>query len=172
MSMSKPVAVALAFLALPGVAFAQTERRCISPDENEAVTGYIMPALVTELGKKCAPQLGAGSWLGANGAELQRRLQPVADGAWPQARLAAERVGGNPIPGEGTAGEVARAALAPVAAAGIAAGFDANGCRLADRLLGELAPLPPENLVGVMALFLELGIAENPEVPFMVCRAV
>ena len=42
---------------------------------------------------------------------------------------------------------------------------------MADRLLAELAPLPPENLAGVMALFLEIGIAENEDVPFRVCPA-
>ena len=168
--MPRTFAAALAFLALPGLANAQEPRRCISVAQNEAVTGYILPPLVSELARFCASHLGDDAYLPANAAALQQRLRPLAEAAWPAARTAVERISGSAIPADGVAGEVVRAAIAPAVASSVAAGFDANGCRVTDRLLAELAPLPAENLVGVMALFLEIGVADKDKAQFKVCR--
>ncbi len=161
-----------ATLALASSAAAQSQQRqCITPGENEAVVAYVMPELIGALETRCASALPANAFLKTRSGPLQRKLEPQADRAWPRARNAAQRFAGTSLPVEGRFENIAKSAIAPTAALAIARGFDAERCRIADRLLAELAPLPPQNLAGVMALFLELGIAERGDVPFRVCRA-
>lgn len=165
--MLKTVLPALVILALPSVAVAQTARPCISVAENEAVVGYILPSLVTKLASRC----GAGApYLRANGARVAATLQANSDTRWAAARVAAQRVSGNAIPATGAGGRIAQAALGPALADGIAGGFETKNCAVTDRMMEQLAPLPAENLAGVLALFLEVGIAENDKVPYRVCR--
>ncbi len=170
--MIRKLAAATCLLATCTTAAAQTPARpCISPNENEALVAYAMPDLIGALEMRCARSLPANAFLGTRSAALQRKLTPQADKAWPRARKAAQRFAGPNIPVDGPFESVAKAALAPAAAAMIAQSFDAERCRIADRLLAELAPLPPENLTRVMALFLELGSAQSDKVPFRVCEA-
>ncbi|MBD59314.1 MAG: hypothetical protein CL808_04235 [Citromicrobium sp.] len=167
---SPTYSLAACLLTASTTAHAET-RPCITPEENEAVVAYVMPDLIGALKTRCGPSLARGAFLTTRSAALQRKLEPQSDRAWPRARNAAQRFAGTSLPVEGRFEGVAKAALAPAAALAIAQGFDAEQCRIADRLLAELAPLPPENLAGVMALFLEVGIAENADVPFRVCDA-
>ena len=168
--MFRKIAAATCLLAISSTAVAQTQARpCISAAENEAVVAYVMPDLIGAIENRCGRVLPADAFLGTGSAALQKRLQPQSDRAWPRARKAAQRITGTPMPVEGPLANIAKSALAPAAALSIAQGFDAERCRIADRLLAELAPLPPENLARVMALFLELGSATSEDVPFRVC---
>lgn len=170
--MIRTFAAAACLFAASTTAAAQTQQRpCISPAENEAVVAYVMPDLIAALETRCARALPGNAFLGSRSGALQQKLEPQADRAWPRARNAAQRFAGTSLPVEGRFENIAKAAIAPAAALAIARGFDSERCRIADRLLAELAPLPPENLAGVMALFLELGIAEKEDVPFRVCSA-
>lgn len=165
--MLKPVLPALALLALPTATVAQTTRPCISAAENEAVVGYILPSLVTKLAARC----GTGApWLRANGARVAASLSANSDASWGVARQAAGRVVGSPIPSDGAAGRIAQAAIGPALADGIAGAFETKNCATADRLIEQLSPLPPRNLAGALALVVELGVAENTQVPYRVCR--
>lgn len=171
--MIRSLAAAVCMFAASTTAMAQTPqpRPCITPAENEALVAYVMPDLIDALESRCASSLPSRTFLGTRSAALQKKLEPQADRAWPRARNAAQRFAGTRLPADTRFESVAKAALAPAAATLIARGFDGDQCRMADRLLAELAPLPPENLAGVMALFLEIGIAENQDVPFRVCPA-
>jgi hypothetical protein len=170
--MIRQLAPLACLLSASTTAAAQTPARpCISPAENEALVAYVMPELVGALEQRCAGALPAQPFLGTRSASLKTRLAPQAQRAWPRARKVAQRLAGSRLPVDGPFEGVAKAALAPAAATMIARGFDGERCRIADRLLAELAPLPPENLARVMALFLEVGSAERDEVPFRVCPA-
>ena len=168
--MIRKLAAATCLLAASTTAAAQTQSRpCITPAENEAVVAYIMPDLIGALETRCARALPADAFLGTRSASLKRKLEPQAQKAWPQAKKSVQRFAGLGMPIDGPFESVTKAALGPAAATLIAQGFDGEQCRIADRLLAELAPLPPENLARVMALFLELGSAQNDKVPFRVC---
>jgi len=168
--MIRSAAAAVCLFAASTTAMAQTqERPCISPAQNEALVAYALPNLIGALETRCARSLPGTAFLGTRSTALQKKLEPQAERAWPRARDTAQKLAGTRLPVDSRFESVARAALAPAAAAMIARSFDAERCRIADRLLAELAPLPPENLAGVMALFVELGIEENAEVPFKVC---
>ena len=160
-------ALCLAATALPTAAIAQTPRPCVSVAENESVVGYILPSLVDKLATRCG---AASPYLRANAPRLAAALQPGSEASWAAARVAAQRVSGQSIPSGGTAGRIAQAALGPALAEGIAGGFETKNCGAVDRLMAQLAPLPTKNLTAVMALFLELGLAENEKAPYRVCR--
>ena len=71
------LALAAAMFALPAAAMAQSadKRPCITPDQNEAVTAYVMPSLATEMARKCAPSLGQRSYLVTNAQRLSQKWQ-------------------------------------------------------------------------------------------------
>ena len=165
--MLKTILPTLAILALPTAAVAQTARPCISVAENEAVVSYILPSLVTKIAAKCGTN---APYLARQGKRLAASLIANSDAAWTPARVAAARVTSQTVPADGAGGRIAKAAVGPALADGIAGGFNAKACATTDRLMEQLAPLPTENLAGVLALFLELGIADNDKVPYRVCR--
>lgn len=157
---------ALACAALPASAVAQ-EQRCVTRAESRAVVAHLMPALLTSVQKRCATQLDPASFLNREGQRLARALQPQSQASWPAARRALERQGGNPLPDNEALLNFGRQAIAD----GVANSLDADRCRLTDELLGQLAPLPAQNLANVFALFLEAGLRENKNSPLKVCEA-
>ena len=167
------LALTAALLALPAAATAQTAdtRPCITPAQNEAVTAYVMPALATEMARKCAPTLGSDAYLVTNAQRLAQKWQAGADRAWPTARTVVTKLAGIPLaPGSGGDG-FAKMVLAPALAGKIAYEMDAQACAVTDRLLQQIEPLPAKNLASVLALMLEVGAGQQAQVPYRVCRA-
>ena len=166
------LALIAAMLAFPAAATAQTasSRPCITPDQNEAVTAYVMPSLAIEMARKCAPVIGANAYLVTNAPRLSQKWQAGADRAWPTARTVVTKLAGIPLaPGSGGDG-FAKMVLAPALAGKIAYEMDAQACAVTDRLLQQLEPLPAKNLASVLALMLEVGAGQQAEIPYRVCR--
>lgn len=164
------LALSAAMLALPVAASAQTSRPCVTPDQNEAVTAYVMPSLATEMARKCTPTIGANAYLATNAQRLAQKWQPGADRAWPTARGVVTKLGNIPlVPGSGGDG-FAKMVLAPALAGKIAFEMDAQACAVTDRLLQQLEPLPAQNLASVLALVLEVGADSQAQMPYRVCR--
>lgn len=157
---------AVSCASLPAAAVAQ-EKRCISRAESRAVVAHLMPNLLLSAQKRCAPQLGAGSYLAGNASRLAERLRPLSQQNWPAARTALERQSGTALPANEALLDFGRQAIAE----GVANGMDANACRLTDDLLQQLAPLPPQNFANVFALFLEAGLNNSKDAPLRVCEA-
>lgn len=160
------VLAAVACAGLPASAMAQ-DKRCVSRAESQAVVAHLMPSLLGSVQKRCAAQIGTGSYLATRGSALADRLTPLSRAAWPEAKLALERQGGQPLPDNEAILNFGRQAIAD----GVANGMDANACRFTDQLLTQLAPLPPENLTNVFSLFLEAGINNSKDSPLRVCEA-
>ncbi len=166
MKIAAPLVALAAAIALPTAAIAQ-KAQCVSREESRAVVANLMPTLIASTARKCASQLGADSYLAANGERLGRSLTPHAEAAWPEARATIARLGGNILPDNPALVDLGRIALAE----GIAGRLDASTCGLVDTLTRELAPLPPENFANVFALFLEAGLNEEPNATLKVCPA-
>ena len=162
-------ALAATALALPTAA--QTPRPCISEAQSRATIAYIMPSLATELARKCAASLPEGAYLTTRAARLASEWTPASERAWPLARGVVAKLGNIPIPPGSGAEQFAKTVVGPAAAGAIARDFDPKACAATDRLMAELEPLPPENVAGVLALFLELGAEQNKQLPFRVCPA-
>lgn len=166
LSRSLPAALAgAATLALPLSASAQTN--CISRAESQAVVAHLMPNLIQSVGNHCAGVISGYTYLGAQGPALAQNLTPLSRRAWPAARDALERQSGNRLPDNEGILNIGRVAITD----GIARGMDRNACQVVDQLVEQLAPLPPENLSNVFALFLEAGINNDPNSALRVCDA-
>lgn len=161
------ILTALACASLPAAAIAQ-DKRCISRAESQAMVAHLMPSLVTSVQKRCAPQIGSGSYLAAQGSVLAGRMTPLSRATWPEAKRALERQSGTPLPDNEALLNFGRQAIAE----GVANRMDSKTCRVVDNLMEQLAPLPPRNLANVFALFLEAGINNSKDAPFRVCEEV
>lgn len=157
---------AIACLGLPAAAIAQ-DKRCISRAESQAVVAHLMPNLLTSTAKRCGTSLGATSYLVRDGSRLATKMTPQAQANWPAAKRALERQSGTALPDNPALLDFGRQAIAD----GVANKMDANGCRMVDQLLEQLAPLPAANLSRVFALFLEAGVNNSKEAAFRICDA-
>ncbi len=155
---------ALACAALPAASIAK-DAECVSRAESQAVVAHLMPNLVKSTAKRCVSRLGADAYLADNAAGLERDLSPLSRQAWPRAKRALERRSGTALPDNDAILEIGRMAITE----GIASELDAGKCGMVDELLEQLAPLPPENLARVFALFLETGLNNTKDAPFKVC---
>ena len=153
-------------LALPfAAALPAAAQSCISRAESQAVVAHLLPDLVESVERRCVPILGRGTFLEAQGGRLADSSRPLSSRAWPAARQALERQSGSRLPDEGFILDIGRRAITD----GIADGMDGEACRVTDELLAQLAPLPPENLANVFALFLEQGLNGDPDSALRVC---
>lgn len=168
MSFAKPLATAVAALAVGAMpASAVAQERCITRAENRAVVSHLMPNLIDSVSVKCARSLGGGSFLAQNGDMLASDLEPLSRQSWPAAKTALERQSGNPLPDNEAILDFGRKAIAD----GVANGMNAESCNVVDQLMEQLAPLPPENMANVFALFLEAGLNSNEDSQLKVCEA-
>ncbi len=156
--------LAVTALTMPVTAIAQ-DARCISRDESRAVVANLMPELIANSGRHCAAQIGDQTFLARNADELGRSLSPHAKSAWPAARAALERLGGNPLPDNAALLDLGRNALAT----GIVGNLDADSCGMVNTLVEQIAPLPAENFANVFALFLEAGMNADENAALRVC---
>ena len=157
-------ALALGAAAALAPALASAQGSCISRAESQAVVAYLMPDLVDQAAKRCAPLLGP-SYLGERGGALADRMTPLSRAAWPDAKRALERQSGTALPDGGILVDIGRVAIAE----GIVRELDGESCAVLDPMLAHLDPLPPENLANVFALFLEAGMNGDPDSDLRVC---
>lgn len=161
------LALSLAALALPSAAIAQ-QARCIPQDESRAVVAYLLPDIIDSAAMRCATQLRGSTYLGSQSGRLVADLRPLATQSWPQAKVALEdHVIGSELPDNPAILEMGRKAIAD----GVTGQLDPQACSTVDRLVAEIAPLPPENFANVFALFLELGLNSDKDGQLKICPA-
>ncbi len=163
--MLKTLLAATASVSLAVSATAADNRICISEAENEALVANLLPSLLTQVERRCTPMLGGG-YLAANGDALADELSAYGQASEATTVTVFERVLRTDLPRDPALLDAGRTMMA----AGIAASLDERACETIDRLTASLAPLPAENFASVFALFLEMGIADNKDVPWRVCR--
>ncbi|MGB7420194.1 MAG: hypothetical protein WA918_13540 [Erythrobacter sp.] len=160
------LAMGLAALALPASAIAQ-DTHCIAQSESRAVVANLLPDMIRATASACRTDLPRGAYLPANADRLATSLTPLAEASWSQARGTYETIIGSELPDSPELIAFGRMALAD----GIARELDAQACDTVDRLVAQIAPLPPENFANVFALFLELGANNSADSPLRICAA-
>jgi hypothetical protein len=141
------VAVALAAALTSAPAMAQT--RCLTETDAESIALVAMPDIVRGAGIVCAARLPAASLVRQTGGPFLDKYQAAADRAWPGARAAIVKLSDPAIDlllGSDYARPLLTAALAPLLVGRIAP----KDCGTIDHLLTLLAPLPPQNMAGVI----------------------
>ncbi|WP_126174873.1 hypothetical protein [Tsuneonella rigui] len=157
--MKKLAAIAAAAaLFLPATAQAEE----MSPAAVQAAVRYSLPHLLSGVRASCGPKLSANGYLATQGDALLARFSQGSEAAWPAAKTALMQLGAKEEKGMGAMlGQMPDSALKPFVDATIstmvATKLKPENCGDVERGLELLAPLPPENIAGLVGFVIEMA---------------
>lgn len=147
---------ALALLATPATA----QRRCVTDAEAESLALVALPEIIRDTGRVCAARLPATSLIARPGSDLIARYQAAADQAWPAAKQAIGQLS-DPAVEMLLQSDYARPVIASVVVPQIVGRIDLADCGTIDRLVTQIAPLPPKNTASVVVTVLRYVQADR-----------
>ena len=148
----------LALIALLAAAPPQAAQRpCVTHAQLEALALFALPPVLDAVAAKCGPSLPAQAYLLNGGRTLSQSLGAESAAHWAGASAAMQVVTGETPPG--VSAETMRGLIRDMAASELK--LKPEECVRIDHLGELLAPLPPANLAGVVAMLAELGIASD-----------
>ena len=175
----RTLAAAVTLVALPAQAGAQAAAApCLTEAEVRALATFAMPSALDGLIKNCSTHVGDAGFMTRSGSALVADYAANKDAAWPLARKAFFRLGGDKD--KDSAEMIAKLpdeALQPfvegMIGGMVGAKLKPEQCRLADKMMRLLAPLPPENMVELLGTVVELATAGEKAAPggFSVCKS-
>ena len=145
-------------LCSPSPALAQT--RCVSTAEAEALTLVTLPAIIRQTGTMCSARVPAASLLRQTRGAFIARYDEAADRAWPTARSAITKLTDPMIQGM-LDSAYARPLLGTLVAPLLVGQIKPQDCGTIDRLVTQLAPLPPRNTASVIVTAVQFLQAEK-----------
>ena len=140
-------------LALAATAAPQPARACLTDPEAQAMVLVALPDILRETGRLCAARLPAASPIRSEGA-LVGRYQAAADQAWPSARAAIVKLS-DPAADILLQSDYARPLLTSIIVPLIVGRVATRDCGTIDRLVTNLAPLPPRNTASIVVTTLQ-----------------
>jgi hypothetical protein len=156
---------ALASLGMAEVAAAQ-EPACLSEREVTSLVTYALPVVMDGAMKACRPQLAPDGWFATQGPSLVQRYAARKSAAWPDAKAALLKLGGNDAKLKDVVSSLSDEALQPFAEGMVSAvvtkGIKPGQCKAIERATRLLSPLPPENTAELVTFILVL--ADKPKV--------
>lgn len=144
--------LALALAVAAGMA-PQPPAPCLTEPEAQSMVLVALPDILRETGQLCAPQLAAGSPI-RQGSALTARYQAAADQAWPTARAAIVKLS-DPAADILLQSDYARPLLTSIIVPLIVGRIATRDCGTIDRLVTNLAPLPPRNTAAIVVTTLK-----------------
>ena len=156
----KPGFVLLA-AAIPGLASAATPP-CLTSGEFTALTTYALPSVISGAAQRCATQLPADAYLKRSGADLAARYSQRKGVSWPAAKAAFLKLSaGTNAEANNVIRTLPDASMQPMLDAlmtgMVSQRLPLERCVAVDRVIGLLAPLPPESTAELIALAVGLG---------------
>ena len=168
---SLAISIAASASLVAGQASAQD---CISQAQISNLAIYAVPLLVDGVQGKCLGQLPSNGFLATSGAEFTAPYTSLQDSVWPQAREGFMYFAANgEDQDEGMAddeflGSLPDEALRPlfdlIITEKVGESIKLGDCRKVERALELMAPLPPENTGGLIALLVSAVGKEDPKV--------
>lgn len=154
---------ALCALATSTVASAQATRPCVTDVEAEALFQVMLPDMIREMGRVCTA-LPQGAFLRQPSSAFMSRLDAGIAPAMPAAQDAIGKFLG---PQSGAIAEsqfaipMVRAMIVPT----VAQQIKPADCPGIDRVVANLAPLPPRNLAAVFVALLQISQNDEKRAP-------
>ncbi|MEN3747772.1 hypothetical protein TPR58_11385 [Sphingomonas sp. HF-S3] len=143
---------------------------CLSDEQAGAVVMVMAPGAFRGLNRICSKLLPSNAYMLTSGKALTAKFDVLAERSGDLADRAMARMvdadDDDIVPG-------ASASLRPMGEMLIASEakkMTPETCGKVDRALKLLDPLPPENLVGLVVLLMELGMAAEKDPPFTICK--
>jgi alkylhydroperoxidase family enzyme len=127
---------------------------CMTPAEVEHATLFMIPPVLDGIAERCRASLPAGAYLLNGGVERSKLLAADRNAHWQAARAAIVRMLGEEKAAAVEA-DTANGLIRDMVKAGGADLVKPEDCMTVDRALALLAPLPPENLAGLVTLAAE-----------------
>lgn len=144
---------ALALCLQPSVAEAAAPQRCVARGEVAGLVGFALPTVLNSAVAKCAPTLGPDAYLVARAPRLIAELGAGKDRAWPMAKQAFIKIGGDKDAEQAFA-MLSDKAIQPIVEEVFAAKFveeiPTESCKDVNAIMAALEPLPAANLVQVV----------------------
>lgn len=150
-------------LAASSAASAQSARPCLTSGEAEALFQVMLPDMIREMGRVCAT-LPANAFLRRPSAAFMARVNAGVAPAMPAAQAGIRKLlgpEGQFIADSQFAIPAVRAIIAPA----IAQEVKPADCPGLDKIVSNLAPLPPRNLAAVFAALLQLSQNDEKRAP-------
>jgi hypothetical protein len=155
---------ALASLGAAEVAAAQ-EPACLSGREVTSLVTYALPVVMDSTMKACRPQLSPQGFFATQGSSLVQRYGARKTAAWPEARAALVKLGGNDDKLKDIVSNLSDEALQPLAEGMVSAmvtkGIKPGQCKAIERATRLLSPLPLENTAQLVTFI--LVVADKPK---------
>lgn len=150
-------------LALPGGA-------CLERAEAEAMTVFVLPALVEGVARKCRASLPADAALTTRATSLSARYRPEANAAWPAARAAFGRLA-DPAVADLFGEDVTRTMIETSVSSLIIERVAIKDCARIDQATAALAPLPARNVGQLVTMAMDLLADDGRRLPIALCAA-
>lgn len=157
-------------LALPASAAAQQAKQCVPAAQAEALVTFALPSLVRGAVKHCGKTLPATSPLIQSGPTIASRYQAEAQAAWPDAKVAADKLAGMEVSkflGEDGAVAMLDAALEE----GMTKDLKPQDRAWMDKVITGLAPLPARNISSIVVGILQATSKPGKKEPLSICPA-
>ena len=106
-----------------------------------------------------------------SGATLADRYRSEAATAWPAAKVAFGKLSDPDLIGQLDDGTLRKLLSAGITVE-LTKGLKARDCRLVDRMMVALEPLPPRNMAMLLGILMEIGASEDRKAgksPFSIC---
>jgi len=147
---------------------------CVTDQEARALVLVLAAPALRQLSTTCAQYLPANAFLRVSAAPMLARYDAAGKAAWTTAQTVFVKIGGKQVQPLVEAGLVEPMLQALVGPA-LAEKIKPTDCALAERLIVDLAPLPPENAAGLLVSIAHIGLEsqqrKNPQskAPFAFC---
>lgn len=155
---------ALTALAVGETAAAQGSD-CLTEREVGSLVTYALPVVMDSAIKTCRPQLSPQGYFATQGPSLVLRYAARKSPAWPDAKAALLKLGGNDAKMKDMIASLSDEALQPFAeglvAQVVTKGIKPGQCVAIERATRLLSPLPPENTAELLTFVIVL--AEKPK---------
>jgi hypothetical protein len=160
--MRRLTAIAAALLAVAPTVAQAAEPPCLSPDEFTSLAGYALPSIISGTSQRCISTLGPSAFLRRSGPELIQRYAERKPAAWPAAKAAFLKLSSTTNADANNLIRTLPDASLQQMLDGLLQGMVSqqvplDRCGAIDRLIGLLAPLPPQSTAEVIALAVGLG---------------
>lgn len=157
-------------LSLAAIGQAQAAAPCVTDEELNQLVLYALPDVIDGAATACKPTLGAGGFLGTDGPALIARYRTSQAAAWPVARATMTKMQGGDKPNpamEAVVSSLPDEAVKPlfsgVVRQLVTKGIKPADCPTFDAAARLLAPLPAENMAGLVTLIVRRTDHPGPE---------
>ena len=161
------IALWMGMAATAAQAAAADAKPCLTEAEAQALISAVLPDVFQQVGRVCSSALPQQAMLRGGLPALVARYQAPADLAWPQALAAFAKIGGKDVAGLDP--RLLRPMVGPMLATTIADDIKPGDCPTINRAVELMAPLPPANTAGLVALLASAADKGKQDSPLPIC---